>query len=164
MENKPKCAENYAVDEEDYPCWGPMSIIFWNCSRELKVRRPICLSASFCLQVHPDKNPEDKERAQIAFDAVKRAWYESSVAGFSGRHVDMLQFRLAIGTLPSLVLWYSVAVQCYDTVLQYTVMIQCFSKVLWYSVSERCYDQSFRWGVFSTEFGKNLAKPIVKSH
>jgi len=24
--------------------------------------------------VHPDKNPDDKERAQIAFDAVKRAW------------------------------------------------------------------------------------------
>jgi len=26
------------------------------------------------IMVHPDKNPEDKERAQIAFDAVKRAW------------------------------------------------------------------------------------------
>ena len=25
-------------------------------------------------QVHPDKNPDDKERAQVAFDAVKRAW------------------------------------------------------------------------------------------
>ena len=25
-------------------------------------------------QVHPDKNPNDKERAQVAFDAVKRAW------------------------------------------------------------------------------------------
>jgi len=24
--------------------------------------------------VHPDKNPDDKERAQTAFDAVKRAW------------------------------------------------------------------------------------------
>jgi len=26
------------------------------------------------IMVHPDKNPEDKERAQVAFDAVKRAW------------------------------------------------------------------------------------------
>jgi len=26
------------------------------------------------IMVHPDKNPDDKERAQVAFDAVKRAW------------------------------------------------------------------------------------------
>jgi len=26
------------------------------------------------LMVHPDKHPDDKERAQVAFDAVKRAW------------------------------------------------------------------------------------------
>jgi len=28
----------------------------------------------FSILVHPDKNPDNQERAQIAFDAVKRAW------------------------------------------------------------------------------------------
>ena len=59
------------------------------------------------IMVHPDKNPDDKERAQVAFDAVKRAWEENKMTLVSLMSLSWCAGLSLKAKRPGLLVWRS---------------------------------------------------------